>query len=453
MDNPDLGSDESIIKKIPRIIIRGVRHEADLTGKRIILRETETGTVHYEIGYPEIILAFQGMNALREPTISITYTPAGKEKITEELIFVHQPGGLNIQACDACMDILKEHGVPVRKTTLLATTDAQNRIDRVYSGVPGGTASAGRQSVPDYSILGTSYSQKQKPSDEPGGLLSSPLSKVAVVIAVLVVIAGIIIAGQAFAPKNPQPEQFIPAVIITPTPTEAAPATLSIIVSAIPTPVLPSGPASVPDNGTWVRISFPGNYTGNLKAAGWQVEVNSSGTSDYLLPVRDAMIEGQIGKSEGDGGRMTVGIYYYGRLISETDTTKPYGVVDLHVDIQQAVAATPTPTPSPAPVVVSLSGDLTVPPAIAPANGVWARVFYPGNYVGYFSANGRNREVNTTGDQFFQLSMTSGSIDGTMEKQDYSGRNMAVQIYKDGALVSTVNTTAPHGNIDLHATV
>lgn len=150
---------------------------------------------------------------------------------------------------------------------------------------------------------------------------------------------------------------------------------------------------------------------------------------------------------------MVVGVYYYGTLISEQSTSKPQGAIDLHLDIQQTLAATPNPTPTPVPVPVSFSGDLTVPGVTAPASGVWARVFYPGNYVGYITANGRTREVNTNGDQFFQLAMSTGSIDGVMEKQDDSGRNMAFQIYKDGALVVSMNTTKPRGDIDLHTTV
>ena len=81
------------------------------------------------------------------------------------------------------------------------------------------------------------------------------------------------------------------------------------------------------------------------------------------------------------------------------------------------------------------------------------RVTYPGNFTGTISANGLARDVNSSGDQFYQMVMRSGTIDGFIEKGDGSVRNMSIQIYKDGTLVTYSNTSIPLGTAEIHTTV
>jgi hypothetical protein len=453
MDNLNLGSDESILKKNAKIIVSGTRYEGILTTRRLILAERESGTVHEAIPYSEISLAVAGLNSIREPVLRLVIAPSSGEQRSIELIFVYQPGGLNLQDMERSIAILREQKVTIQGSEHLNATGLMSRVNAVSASLQGSDAPTVRQPLPEMAIGGRTYPEKQAPGKEGDAKKFAPLDIAVLIIAILMIVGSLLLVSQALAPKTPQ--QIQPVVVITPTtPVPSVPAgTPAVIVPDSPTPAISPEPTGVPDNGTWVRISYPGNYTGTIQSGGWNVEVNTTGTSSYLLPVRNGLIKGEIAKSEGTGGKMTVGVYYYGTLISEQDTSKPHGVIDLNLDIQQALAATPTPTPTPAPTVASFSGDLTIPPVTAPASGVWARVFYPGEYVGYFSANGRTKEVNSTGDQFFQLYMSTGSIDGVMEKQDYSSRNMAVQIYKDGVLVTNLNTTAPHGYIDLHTMV
>ena len=71
MDNLTLMSDEAVIQKIQTIIIDGVRYEAVLTGRRLILVESETGRIHEDIPLADISGAISGVNKLREPVITI----------------------------------------------------------------------------------------------------------------------------------------------------------------------------------------------------------------------------------------------------------------------------------------------------------------------------------------------------------------------------------------------
>ncbi|MCX6692201.1 MAG: hypothetical protein NTW33_09200 [Methanoregula sp.] len=113
----------------------------------------------------------------------------------------------------------------------------------------------------------------------------------------------------------------------------------------------------------------------------------------------------------------------------------------------QTASAAPEATPEATPQV-------TVPPpppTIAiPPSGVWVRVQSPGTFIGSVGAKGFLRQVNATGDRFYQILANDGIIDISIEKQDASGDPLTVGIYKNGALVKQSNTSVPRGTIELH---
>jgi hypothetical protein len=456
MDDLNLGSDESIIKKIPRIIINGIRHEAILTSRRFVILEAETGRINREISYSDIVLAVMGMNTLREPTIRLTFiTPEGKERRTEELIFVHSLAGQNIIACDACMDILKEHKVPVRISTHFTAGEAGDRSRRANISLSGGVTSTGRPQVPDFSPFGAAYNQRQAPDGEPKGISLSPLTIAAGIILILVVIAGVIVLGGAVNPKSPEIQKPLPAAThpdTTPAHSPVPSPTPPVTATASPVSEISIQPKSVPDNGIWIRIAYPGNYSGSLKADGWNSIINSTGMTDYQLPVQNSLIEGVIEKLDGSGDRMTVGIYNGGTLISEQTTKKPHGMIDLHLTVGPALGGTAI-TPAPAPVIVVPTPDTSLVLHQVPQKGIWTRVSYPGYFTGSITGNGFTTEVNSSGDQFYQLSMSSGTIEGNLGKGDGSLKNLVIQVYKDGALVTALNTSRPRGVVDFQTIV
>jgi hypothetical protein len=107
--------------------------------------------------------------------------------------------------------------------------------------------------------------------------------------------------------------------------------------------------------------------------------------------------------------------------------------------IQQTTAPGVPPTPS------------SPPQMLVPPSGVWVHVQYPGNFTGTVgSTKGGLREVNTTGEQYYQLSARDGIVDVSLQKQEGSRDELAVEVYMDGSLVKRSNTTAPKGTVDLH---
>jgi len=447
MDDLNPGSDESILKRLPRIIVSGVRYEAALTSRRMVLAERETGIIREDIPYSSIALAVSGLNSIREPVLTISINTDGGGQRSIELIFVYQPGGLNVQNIESCMDILQDHQVILQKAKSPDITGPMTRIQALTPGMQTGKEGQYRPAVPDMGLFGTLRPGRELPPEE------SQKTPWFIAIAVIVVIIAVIAAGAFLAGQGPgagtpevQPDSTAPAV--TTTPVITPPVIMTIPVS--PAPATQPTQMAVPTNGIWVRISYTGNYTGSLDAQGWGMNVNSSGTQVYQLPVHDTTIHTFIEKGDGSAGKLEVGIYNGGTLVSGGETTKPYGMTELHVPVGPAAGGAVIPAPTHA---IQVTPYASLPKVSIPPSGVWVRVFYPGNYIGSIRANGQIREVNSTGDQFFQVPIASGTIDGSIGKQDGSADNLMLEVYRNGALITRSYTSTPFGVADFHAGV
>ncbi|MDD4136492.1 MAG: hypothetical protein PHT99_01175 [Methanoregula sp.] len=454
MDNLNLDSDESVIFKEENLIISGVGHEAIFTGKRLILIESGTAKTREDIPYTEIDLAASGTNTLREPVITITArSPDGIPRETE-LIFIHQAGGLNIRDRDRCIIILRDLKVPVVAGPSLAAPLPVGMRGAADTMTPGDDGPKARPAVPEMSIFGLSRSSRELPPEESSG--RSTLVMIAVVFLVLgVVIAGIFLTGAGKGPGASTAQKPVTSTesVTTPAPGQAQSPASAPVPTATTIPAWVLQPGDTPQNGIWVRITYPGRFTGSLTARGWNSEVNSTGTYLYQLPVHDTTIEVLVEKMDGSAGKMDVEILNGGAVISKSTTIKPYGTVDLHVDVGPAVISKPEVTVVPTVVSVIPTPDTSLVLHEVPATGVWVRVAYPGKYTGTIAANGIAREVNSSGDQIYQFPMTRGTVDAFMEKEDGSEKNMILQVYKDGALVTYDNTTTPLGVVEIHTTV
>lgn len=450
MDNLNLNSDEVIIHKTQAIIINGVRHEAVLTGRRFILVESETGSIHEDILLAEIETAISGVNKIREPVLTLISTsPAGEKRITE-LVFIRLAGNQNLVELEKCIAILKEHHIPVVGKSPLAGASLLGRGERTSTGESADEERLLRPAVPDWTIAGPSHPGRQPLPEE--NSQKSPISIIAaVVIIIILFVGGTFVVGQVMHEKNVPVHQNVTGTDIT-----------SSVVSSLsqtpaPEPQGTSGtdsishPVSVPTNGVWVQVSYPGNFSGLIGAQGKNIAINSSGNQFYKLPVQNTMIDGSIEKMDGSAEKIEVSIYNGGTLISKSESQKPGGVIDIHVMVGPAIGnSAVTTTQLPASLV---SPYASLPKVSIPPSGVWVRVFSTGNFIGSIGANGQFRNVNSTGDQFYHLSISSGMIDGSIEKQEGTVNNLIIEVYKDGALVSQSYTSTPLGVVDIHTSV
>lgn len=333
MDTPYLQSDESIILTTQDLIVSGVRMEAILTSKRLILVESRKDRIHHEdIPLATIGSVMAGENAFREATITLSITPSTGETKTVELIFFRRPGVLKNQERDRWVIKLKEHRA---------------------SSLPEAT----RTEIPPLSQGAEAESTAQPPAQKPTPAVSSkppgPPSPVATLLdripimaipAIIVVIVAV--AGGAFfyiqylheksaGQSGPAP---IPAITTEPT--------------AIPAPDhIPDNPAKFHtdgDPGSYVtapvhhshnRCLGTGgvcreNFTGSVGARGSLKRINATGDQLYQVPARNDIVDVSIQKEDGSGNMFAVEVYNNGAMVKRRNMTTPWGLIDLHIDLK-----------------------------------------------------------------------------------------------------------------------
>ena len=450
MDTPGNESGDAVIHRTQRLIINGIGYEAVFLEGRLILVCEDAGKPRLEIPYQDITLASAETNRLREPVIRITYGTADGGMRGIELIFIFLAAGKNIQNRDRCLTVLEKQGVPVRPDPTPADYYSRARRERMDAGTLDIAAPTGRPAVPEWTVYGPAQGTRQALPDEP-----KPVSPAFTLVAI-VLLAAILLVAMVSPIPEPGLQHWEKAAAakagVTATPTKVpAPAATPVAVSR----ESPSPFGTIPGNGIWVKISYPGRYSGFLSAGAWRSEVNSSGTQWYQLPVQNTVIDGFIEKGDGSGERMEVATYNGGVLVARHETTTPRGIVEMHVQVGPAVTGPDVPiTPSPASIEPPPTPAETVPAQFAvPDTGIWVQVRYPGNYTGTISSNGQVRSVDGAEDQLYQMVMKSGTIDGILEKADGSMDLLEILIYRDGVLTALANTTVPKGMAEIHATV
>jgi hypothetical protein len=443
------GSNESVIHTTQRLIISGTSYEVTLTPDRLVLTNTDSERPAINIPYSAIELASAETNKLREPVIRITYTVPDGGSRGIELIFIFLAAGRNFQNRDKCLTVLETMGVPVRPDPTPPDYISRTKRERMDAGTLDVEKPPGRPAVPEWTVYGPQGGRSSLP-EEP-----APTSPVFTVIA-MILIAALVIGAMVAPIPAPGENQTVTVKALSVRPGTTPQATPSPEVTPVPAAVSQQeqtlSPGGVPLNGIWVRVSSPGGYTGSLKAGGLVQDVAGSGTLLYQLPVSNTVIDGEITKLDGSGEALVVEVFNGGSSISSATTEKPFGTIELHVPVGPSLAAptvsTPVPTLTATPATVT-----TADTSVVPANGVFVRIVYPGQYTGSISANGFERVVNTSGDQVYQLSLANGNIDAFLEKGDGSVRNMLVQVFKNGVLVTSADTSVPLGVVEIHTTV
>jgi hypothetical protein len=447
MDNITLASDESIIHKTQKIVSNGVRYEVVLTSRRLILVESETDSVREDIPFTEIDQAISGVNKLRESILTLIINTPDGEKRTIELIFIPIIGNQNIVELEKCITILKEHDVPIGGINQVAIRALLNKRYRKNPDDSIVKEKASRPAVPEWTIFGPTRDNKESDDEDPPE--RAPLNTIGVLILIVVVlIVGMTLIAQTLHEKPQLTPQNMTEVT-----SEATPAPTPTPTSEVtPTPTESQPSYNIPPTGVWVRVQYPGNFSGSIGAGGRNVEISGSGVKWYQLPVVDPNIDGTIAKLDGSADKMDVDVYQDGTLVLKRSTQVPYGIIELHmpepVVITNDVVTTPVPTQPPQ----SWITDANRPQIKIPPTGVWVLVLYPGNFSGYIGQHGRNIEVNGSGIQWYQLPVVDPKIEGTIAKLDGSADRMDVDVYQDAKLISRSLTKIPYGVIELHMT-
>ncbi len=123
------------------------------------------------------------------------------------------------------------------------------------------------------------------------------------------------------------------------------------------------------------------------------------------------------------------GVYYSASLPPQPITTAPTPTTPLP-------SLTLQPTPVPAPLII-------------PANGIWVRVMYPGDFYGWLGIAGSLRAVNSSGEQIYRLPESAETIQVNMYKPDNSGKPLLVEVYREGKMINNRTISVPMGSIEM----
>ncbi|MGB8220762.1 MAG: tetratricopeptide repeat protein [Methanoregula sp.] len=125
-------------------------------------------------------------------------------------------------------------------------------------------------------------------------------------------------------------------------------------------------------------------------------------------------------------------------------------------------APTTEPTTIPTPVPTAVETPVPTPTLpVVPPSGIWVEIIYDQYYSGTVGTPGNQQMVAgsqqvmpNTGDHFYRIpAANDGLVTASIQKNDGSGDQLTVKIYKDGTLVKTDSTTLPNGNLDVVATI
>ncbi|MGD0534233.1 MAG: zinc-ribbon domain-containing protein [Methanoregula sp.] len=128
---------------------------------------------------------------------------------------------------------------------------------------------------------------------------------------------------------------------------------------------------------------------------------------------------------------------------------KNTGIMPVTTTIPPTSTTMPTLRPTIVMTTIVTTAVPTTAQVLVPSTGVWAKVTYDKTYTGLIGTPGSQVEVTDTGDHFYIIPTSDGTVAVDLQKTDGSGDELKVIIYKEGNAVKTLSTTTPKGRIDL----
>jgi hypothetical protein len=176
--------------------------------------------------------------------------------------------------------------------------------------------------------------------------LPGTLAIAVLVIVVLAFIAGLIIAANFSA------EQPVSGVNVTPVKTnlatsQATPRPTTIRTTTVTTAVSPRPTqALIPSTGVWVRVTYPGTYTGLVGTPGNLKEVTDTGDHLYSISTTDGIVSISVQKKDGSADRILAEVYKNGIMVKNSSTVTPRGIIEIQFDLMSLQSGSANATPA-----------------------------------------------------------------------------------------------------------
>ena len=148
---------------------------------------------------------------------------------------------------------------------------------------------------------------------------------------------------------------------------------------------------------------------------------------------------------------IVTGAFIYATILQGNGSESPVPLVTPAITTAATTIPTPTLEPTPAPqITVQPTSQPTV---MIPEKGVWVKVHYTGNFTGRVGTSGNLKQVNASGDQYYQIPITEGIVEVVLQKEDGSGNMLVVEIYQNGRMVTRSSKATPFGTIEVRETI
>jgi hypothetical protein len=148
---------------------------------------------------------------------------------------------------------------------------------------------------------------------------------------------------------------------------------------------------------------------------------------------------------------LVAGAFIYSTILQGNEVEPPVIPVTPAITPEATMIPTPTVSPSPTPQITILP---TPQPTLSmPDKGVWVKVQYTGNFTGRVGTAGNMKQVNASGDQYYQIPINDGIVEVVLQKEDGSGNMLVVEVYQNGKMVTRSTKTTPYGTIEVHETI
>lgn len=198
-------------------------------------------------------------------------------------------------------------------------------------------------------------------------------------------------------------------------------------VSAIPF-------SSIPQTGAWVRVTYPGNFTGSIESDGKMMPVTGSVDQFYQVPTVNGIVTAIVQKEDDSTNKITLEVYKNGELLKRETNGIPNGIVGIQCDLKSLQTLTTVTTTS---------------QPITPHTGVWVRVIYPGDFTGSIGSTGKMKPVTGSVDQFYQIPTNDETVTAVFQKKDNSTNKITLEIYKNEVFLQRKTSEIPNGIVEI----
>ena len=196
--------------------------------------------------------------------------------------------------------------------------------------------------------------------------------------------------------------------------------------------------SSIPQTGVWVRVIYPGNFTGSIGTTGNMMPVTGSVDQFYQVPTVNGIVTAILQKEDDSTNKITLEVYKNGVLLKRETNEIPNGIVGVQLDLKSLPTLTTVQT-----TVTTTSRPIT------PQLGIWVRVIYPGNFTGSIGSTGKMIPVTGSVDQFYQVPTIDETVTAVFQKEDNSTNKIILEVYNNEVFLQRKTNEIPNGIVEI----